>query len=236
MQTSLTVAQESGRADLTDSYSLDQRIGEGHYRLVYRYGNLALKVLMPYRTKDYGLFCINFPTSLYATLKFLVTDLSIAEYDNYSKLISQVPQEIRDSFAIIFGVTPFKEGSISLCELVLNADGSLPKSLNQYGVVESSGFWMRMDNIEDFFLSRGIPNFNINGDNILVKELGDGNYIPVLIDYKRMGTRAYPLQLHLFLKSESAKRVKRKFSAIREKYAPKILSGTLQAHWLSQSP
>lgn len=226
MQTSSAIVQEVSPVDSATSYSLDEKVGEGHYRIVYRHGDLALKVLKPYRTKDYGLLRIDFPTWLYAALKFGVTDLNMSEYRNYLSLIKEVPQELINSFAKIFGVIHSKQGSTSLCELISNADGSLSQPLEQYGTMRDSRFWVRIDKLEEFFLSRGIPNFNINGGNIVVRELGDGHIIPVLIEYKRIGARTYPLQLHLLLKSEAVKRVKRKFSSLREKYQPKTPSET----------
>ena len=200
--------------------SLENRIGEGKYRVVYRHSDYAFKVLKPYVKKDYGPFHVKFPTSLYVKSKFGIIDFNKHEYDNYLGIISQVPEEMRDSFTQIFEVFYIDRKSISINELVINADGQISKTLRGHGPVKDPVFWERLQKLEDLFLSRNIPYFDIRDKNIAVKQSKDGHMIPVFIAYKRVGIRTYPLQLHLLTNCGISRRIKRRFLRIRELYKP----------------
>ena len=199
---------------------LEDRIGGGAYREVYREGNLAIKVLKPYVKKDYGLFSINFPAFLYTKIQFGIEDFNKFEYDNYRQMIGLVPLELRDSFAKIIRVEQNQNGSLSINELVTDADGCVSKTLKQYGEVRNSKFWERFNELEQLFLSNNISLFDINSENILVKELENGDTTPVLVDYKRFGTRTYPFQFGLLTESGVRKKIKRRFARIRDSYRP----------------
>lgn len=200
------------------SISLEDKIGGGRHREVYRYCNLAVKVLKPYVVKDYGLFSIATPTKLFSLYKVGSLDLNRVEYENYQKLISQVPEGVMDSFAKIFEISGNEGESISIGELVVNSNGTLSQTLEQYGGVKSPRFWERIKDLEQLFLSKDIPYFDIRPKNILVKEFENRDSIPVLVDYDAIGTRAFLFQINLLLKSERARKIKRRFSRIREKY------------------
>ena len=142
------------------------------------------------------------------------------EYGNYLWVIGKVPEEMRGSFAQIFEVAKSNGKSISINELVVNADGRVSKTLRDYGPVSDPVFWERLQKLEELFLSKNIPYFDIRAKNILVKELEDGHMIPVLIAYKRVGIRTYPLQLNLLTKAGMSMRIIKKFLRLRELYKP----------------
>ena len=198
--------------------TLDNRIGNGHYRETYRDGFLLYKVGKSHIRKRIGPFNLYFPSSLYTLIVFGTTDINSMEYKNYLDIIGKVPEPLRDSFAQIFGVFQSNGKMISINETVANHDGRVSPSLKVHGYVSNPYFWSRMAELEELFTSKDLTFFNINGGNIVVKELEDGSKIPVFIDYKRTGVRNYPLQLNLLLESERVKRTKNKFSRIREKY------------------
>lgn len=203
---------------LIPEITLENKIGEGMYREVYQEGSLAIKVLKHYIRKDYGLFHLYFPTSLYTMFKFLIKDFNEFECDNYRRMIDQIPTELRDSFAKIIGVVQYEGRSISINELVTNIDGNVSKTLRQYGKVKNSGFWKRLGELEELFISEGIPYLDIHPENILVKELKNGDILPVFVDYKRVATKTYPFQFNLLFRSEIARKIKRKFFRIRREY------------------
>lgn len=213
MVTDLAIANEK-----IQDISLESKIGEGKFREVYQYENRAIKILKPYIRKDYGLFHINIPIHLYTKFKFGIADFNEFEYNNYRKIIDQVPSDIKDSFAEVFEVRQHQGDSLSINELVVNVDGSVSKALKQYGMVRNSGFWERLGKLEEFFLNKGISYLDIKPGNILVKELEDENIIPVIVDYKGVGTRTYPIQFNLLIKSQISKKIKRRFSRIRNNY------------------
>ena len=190
--------------------TLENKIGEGNHREVYLEDGLVYKAPKPYVRRRYGPFHITIPSSVYSLYELGAIDLNKFEYANYLRIISQVPNELKDSFVQIFGVitSPEDNSSLALTELVTNFDGSVSKTLSEYGTVTNPEFWERFDTIEKLFVGRDIPYFDIREGNIAVKELEDGNMVPVLIDYKKATIRAYPFQVNLLLQSERAKKLR----------------------------
>jgi len=195
------------------------KIGEGKYREVYRLRDFAIKMLKPSIRKDYGLFHINFPSQLYTKHKFGIADFNQFEYDMFKEFIERVPVEFRDRFAHIHSVGQIDGKSYSLSDLVINRDGSLSKTLAQYGEIESYDFWSQIEELEGVLTDNSIPIMDIRGENVMVQETSEG-VAPVFIDFKRYGRRTYPVQFWLFLEKQLVAKMQRRFERLRELYQP----------------
>jgi hypothetical protein len=196
-----------------------QRIGEGKYRVVSAFGfDKVAKTLKPARTKRYGFLPVNYSMWLYTPLKFGIRDINAHEQKNYKMILAQDPKGLRSSFAEILAVRKQRGKSVLVMKKVKDFNGETSKSLKETGPVKSRVFWRRIDKIENFFLEKKIPFFNLNGENILVKKISGSEAIPVIVDYKRIGARTYPFQPHLLIKPIAMQRVKKRFRQIRENY------------------
>ncbi|MCK4669980.1 MAG: hypothetical protein KAT43_02160 [Nanoarchaeota archaeon] len=205
-----------------------EQIGEGSYRRVYRVGDIAFKDLKPYVEKRLFGFRINIPISLYTSYKLLIRDYNLFEFQNYKDIISQIPEGLRDSFAKIFVVAPKTngKGSLSLCELVCDANGEISKTMWEHGRIPNPEFWNRLDELEELFLRKGLYFLDPSPMNILVKEHADERKTPVFVDYKKT-PKTYPFRLRLRVRSFVQKRVRRKFNQLREQFHPDYASANL---------
>lgn len=198
-----------------DYISLENKIGEGTYREVYRAGDKALKILKPHIHK----FNVDFPTSLFTKLEYGIADFNQYEYNTYQRFIKKIPEGLRGRFAKIYSAGCYNGRSASLSELITNENGGISKSLSKFGPVSDKNFWNEIDQLESLLLEKRIFLIDIRKENVMVKE-SEGKLTPVLFDYKRIGARTRPFQpwLRLF-PSQLAEKVKIKFQELREEYA-----------------
>jgi hypothetical protein len=203
------------RSSIASSINPANKIGEGKYRDVYQVRGKALKILKPHVHK----FNLEFPTSVYTKLKFGIADFNQYEYHTYRKFIKEIPNKLKDRFAQIYWAGPYNGKSVSLSELVINSNGEVSESLSESGPVYDKNFWDAFNQVESLLLEKRIFLMDIHAKNIMVKE-SEGKLAPVLIDYKRVGARTYPLQIWLLSQSRLAEKLKRKFQRLREEYSP----------------
>ena len=71
--------------------------------------------------------------------------------------------------------------------------------------------------IEEFLLTNDIPLLDIRAENIIAQKVGD-HYIPVFIDYKRLGAGTYPFQPWLIIENQRKKKMRRRFNRLRQQY------------------
>jgi len=211
------------------------KVGEGGHREVYAHGDLALKITKPYAFRRY-LIKLAVPTWLYSMYKLGYGDMNQADFTNFKKIEGILPKDMYDNFVPIYRIVTENGRSVLVSELVLNDDGSTAKALSTYDSIDDPSFWREMDRIKNFFINHDVPYFDLRGENIVVRERVDGHLVPVIIDYKKSSSRAYPFQLNLHLKSQRARKLNRRFSRLQIKYSPKTPSKTLPVHSPSQSP
>ena len=191
----------------------EKKIGEGSYREVYMVRNKAVKVLKHFIVKDYILFSIKYPTHYYTKLKFGIDDFNEHEFGNYSEL--KIPDEFKDNFAQIFGIEKNNGNSFSLCELILDSDGNVSKSVKEHKNIKDIDFWKNLDKLEEFLIDNRIYLMDIRPENILAKEI-NGSFIPVIIDYKRVGPQTYPFQFLLKSTNGIENKIRRRFERLKE--------------------
>lgn len=211
---------------LVKELSLEEKLAEGGHREVYRVGDEAFKVVKPYKQKRYFGIRLQVPSWVYSLYKSGRMDYNVAEMENYLNIVDRIPSGLHDCFVALLRIQNHEGKKIIVSELVRDFDGTLSKTLSFYGQVNDPIFWQMIGELEKFFLDKDIPYFDIRRDNILVRKRANGELVPVLIDYERATIRAYPFQLNLLVRSERARKIKRRFSRLREKYQPKIPSKT----------
>ncbi|MDE0597304.1 MAG: hypothetical protein OSB65_18840, partial [Roseibacillus sp.] len=196
--------------------ALNDKIREGSYREVYRNKNLAIKKLKKHVIKSVGSVKIRIPTRVYLLFRFGISDINKYERKWYDHIISKAPPEMHRCFAEVLAVKKVNGFSYSINQLVLDADNQPSKTLVQHGKIESSSFWKKIEELEQFFKKHSIPYFTIGGYNICVQRQQDGSCFPVLIDYKRIGIRTFWHQLPLYLKHFRDLKMERRFQKMRD--------------------
>ena len=199
------------------AFSLDEKIGEGAKREVFRSGNAAVKVQKPYVSKNF-VFTIHIPTWLFGIYKIGRRDFNEAEYQNYFGLIGKVPANLRDSFMKVFELIEGNGENRLVAELISNWDGAVSRSLLQHGPIENIAFWNRMDKLEQILLERDIPYFDIRPENIVIRNVSPNYRIPVIVDYDTMGARSLIFQVSLLSRKGRAHKIKRKFERLKSQY------------------
>jgi hypothetical protein len=202
----------------------ENKIGEGAIREVYVSGNLVLKVMKPdARISKKMLFGrASFQTQDFVRNRYGIDDFNRYEFEQYQKLMLQVPADLLDSFSRVLGIKQIQGRSTSIHELVTDADTSISRELKEHGPVDDAGFWERMDKLEQFFLEREILHLGFDERNIVVKSTADKT-LPVIIDYKRLGKKVRPRTLGMLFSFGIRRKIKYKFGLLREKYQSKSL-------------
>ncbi len=90
----------------------------------------------------------------------------------------------------------------------LDYDGSHSRPVCDYGKVANDGFWEEVERIVHLLDEHRIWFFDtfLIGTNILVQRESEARWKPVIVDYKHLGWKAFPLQLNLLLRSEKRKK------------------------------
>lgn len=195
-----------------------ERIGEGRYRQVLCQGDFVLKFLKPCVNKQYGPLQLHFPAGLYTACKFGIPDFNQHEYAQYQRIINALPQESHDNLAHIHYVTHHAGHSVSVSDLVRDSDNTPSHPLSDYPGIASGSFWEQLDGLENALREYRIPLMDIKGENILVQKNHDGAR-PVLMDYKRHGSRTYPFQAWMS-EEQQLERMSRRFQRVRDQYQP----------------
>ncbi len=204
---------------LLEDISFSYKIGEGAYREVYKINDdVCVKTPKKYRTQDYGLFSLNFPSKLYTKLKFWVSDFNELEFKEYEKLKQKIPRELSANFTPIIGLTKKDDKSLLFQKLIKDYDGRLSLSLDQRGKIKSELFWDQLLALECFFIQNDIGFFNISPDNIFAKKINEKDYMPTLMDYKRIGVKTYPCQPQLLFDGPAKRKINRRFDRLFKEY------------------
>jgi hypothetical protein len=193
---------------------LEEKIGEGQYREVFRSDPFVIKRLKKFVVKRRGRSTV--PTLLqpYVRKKYGIDDFNRHELIHFRQLAEMIPPALRDSFNPIHWAGHHCGGSFSLSDLVLNADGTLAHPLAKSGIILDPEFWNTLAAIEDFLLSRRMFFTGINSGNVLVRQT-ENSWQPVIVDYKWLGWEAYPWQFWLRSWSFMEKKIRLKFKEMR---------------------
>ncbi len=181
-----------------------KKIGEGHFRECFEVEGdpgLCIKKLRP----DLGVL-----QKLHLFL--LNRDVNKEEFLTYSSL----PVELRPYFS---PVVDLKEDHL-VAGRPVDFDGNPSRSLSEYGKVRNEYFWKDIDIIVSLFRKYDIWFFDAFrlGENVFVQKLTDKEWKPVIVDYKRLGWKSYPVQLNLLFNSERKKKFFRRLNRFEESF------------------
>ena len=66
----------------------------------------------------------------------------------------------------------------------------------------------------ELLLKKNIPLYDLHAANVMVKKTAESKYIPVLINYKKAGTRTYFPQPWIFSKKGRKEKTKKEFQKL----------------------
>ena len=147
---------------------------------------------------------------VWGLIKFFSGNINDYEFEEYNKLKNKIPKSLRESFAEIYGVK-HNGNNYLIQEIVKDYDGRISKTLGQIEEQLDNSFWNRLKNIEMFLLDNNIQLYDQHSKNIMSKKISESEYIPVIINYKKMGIRTYIPQLWIFSKRGRINRTKKEF-------------------------
>lgn len=204
-----------------DLFCSTNKIREGPHREVYLVEDSIVKVLKPFRRKNYGMFHITFPTGLYTLLKFGIKDFNEYEQSMYNQLMSATPKDYHRNFSTVYETGYHNGRSISISELVYDSNGNISPSIADCGQIPNQSFWKRLKELEEMFVSIRFYPMDLEAKNILVRSDEARGWEPVFIDFKRIGARTYPFQAGFYYKPKLIERMRRKFVRLRDKHQSK---------------
>lgn len=182
---------------------LHRRIGEGTLRACYTILNhpgVCVKIQRP----DLGPF-----RRLQALLIRRRTNLVEA------RVFRRVPQEIRPYFNPVLEAEP----EYVITRMPQNADGTTARSLHSHGRIANVGFWNHVERIHYTLAQHRLWLFDVlNGHNLFVVEKSAQDWRPLIVDYKRIGWRAFPWQVNLLLESERRRKLDRRYRTLLARY------------------
>ena len=182
---------------------LDKKIGSGCVRDCYSIKNKEELCVKISKTN------LSFLRKLQSML--FRNQINIEEYKIYTNL----PNEIKMYFNPVLEA----EKKYVLTNIPQNYDGSYSKSVKDSWPLSNEKFWKEVEKIYYYLDKYKIWFLDVfNGNNMFVKKQSETDWIPIIIDYKRIGWKSFPGQIHLLLKSEREKKFKRRYERFVNKY------------------
>ncbi len=176
---------------------LADKIGEGNFRECFAVRNepgLCVKRLKP----QPGFF-------RRLSIFVLRRDINREEFDIYNRL----PDDLKPYFNPVLEFT----GDYLVTSRPVDYDGKHSKPVCEYGKISNVLFWEEISKLLDLFEKHNIWFFDafLKGRNVFVKKRSKDEWVPIIVDYKRLGWKAYPVQVNLVLDSEKRKKFYRYF-------------------------
>jgi len=160
---------------------------------------------------------VDCPLNLYTLLKFGASDVNVLEFKNYKRMMDTLPADTHQYFARILGIEENNGRSVSICELVENADGGISKTLKDTGRIADNDFWEHLEFVRQRLLEYGVPYFGTGKGNVLVKNDGI-SLLPVFVDVKCVGANMYLFQPWLHFKSMRERKINHAFDKLRREF------------------
>ncbi len=181
----------------------DRKIGGGYFRdcfSVKGHADICIKVINPRPGLIRKL-----------QLKYFRKKINLEEYKTYTRL----PDEIKRFF------NPVHEANeiFVVTSMPRDYDGSPSLSLKKHNGAANKKFWEEAEFLFHFLVKNKIWFFDIfNGNNMFVLKESNDEWVPLIIDYKQMGWKAFPFQVHLLFTSQKRKKLKRQYERLVNKY------------------
>ena len=127
----------------------------------------------------------------------------------------RLPPEIKPYFNPVLEAEP----QFVVTRMPLNPDGTPARSVHAHGRITSDGFWKHVKQIHRSLAHHRLWLFDVlNGRNMLVMERTPGDWRPLIVDYKRIGWKAFPWQVNLLLESERRRKLDRRYRTFLRRY------------------
>ncbi len=138
-------------------------------------------------------------------LRLLRPRMNAEEYETYNRL----PELLKPYFNPVIDAQP----DYLVTARPLDYDGSHSRPVCDYGRVANKYFWKEVEKIIELFEAYNIWFFDAFqiGTNVFVQKLSPEKWKPIIVDYKRLGWKSYPVQLNLLVDSEKKKKFYRKY-------------------------
>ncbi|TVR43009.1 MAG: hypothetical protein EA394_02305 [Bacteroidia bacterium] len=185
-------------------FELAEKIGEGNFRECFAVKGdpgLCVKRLKP----DLG-----FLQRLQVWL--LRRRMNHEELDTYNSL----PGELKPFFNPILQA----EKEYLVTARPTDFDGSHSKPVRDYGKINNPEFWHDVEHIVSLLDKHKIWFFDTFqvGSNIFVQRLSESTWRPIIVDYKHLGWKAFPMQFNLLLASEKRKKFYRSYRRFEQNF------------------
>ncbi len=193
--------------------------GSGKFRNVYEIENGKLaKKPKEYFNKRYFFGKIKFRNDLYSLVKLGNKNPNVIEYKNYTLLPEHIREKYVPKMRLIKGIL--------VVDKVVDFDGKDSEAVNQ--VAEKSGgkitnafFWQELGRMKDELIKANCLLFIVfNEHNIMARRSEDGNFMPIIVDLKRLNNFNLPFQPQLYLQKYRANKFLRKYERFVKKYRP----------------
>lgn len=185
-------------------WKLAEKIGEGNFRecfAVQDHPGLCYKRLRP----DLG-----FLQRL--QVLFLRRRMNHEELQIYHAL----PSELKPYFNPIVDASK----SFLVTARPMDFDGSHSRSVRDYGTISNRHFWEQVERVVDLLDGHKIWFFDTFqvGTNIFVQRMSENEWKPIIVDYKHLGWKAFPMQLNLVFDSEKRKKFYRSYRRFEARF------------------
>ncbi len=181
----------------------DQKIGGGNLRDCYSIVNkpgLCVKIV---KTK------LN-PTRKFQAF-FFWRNTNIKEYQLYKT----IPKKIKPYFNPVIEA----EKDYVLTEIPRNYDGSYAMPVKRHKKISNTIFWQHVSDLFHFLEENELWFFDVlNGNNMFVQKHSESDWRPLIVDYKRLGWKAFPWQVYLVFTWGKKKKLRRRYRKFLQKY------------------
>ncbi len=185
-------------------FELAEKIGEGNFRECFAVKGepgLCVKRLRP----DLG-----FLQRLQVII--LRRRMNQEELDTYNNL----PEDLKPFFNPIMDATR----EHLLTARPLDFDGTHSKPVRDYGKITNSVFWKQVEEVVGLLDKHKIWFFDTFqvGTNIFVQRVSESMWKPIIVDYKHLGWKAFPMQFNLLFDSEKRKKFYRSYRRFEQRF------------------
>lgn len=110
----------------------------------------------------------------------------------------------------------------------MDYDGQHSRPVRDYGRISNAGFWQQIDEIVRLLDKHQIWFFDTFqvGTNIFVQRLSETNWKPVIVDYKHIGWKSFPMQFNLLFDAEKRKKFYRSYRRFEARFRAKKEAGS----------